>query len=133
LKQGHHTGSNRLKRIEATPVLGTIFLVQLAGLYVMDWWFHFEPGDYSIRFWPRIIRAAFVMQILVYSALHARRIAKLRVARIQFLWLGILTVRFLFHGNFDSEVDMYMVNLAYWVLVLWTAYSLVVDGDLTAR
>jgi hypothetical protein len=73
------------------------------------------------------------MQILVYSALHARRIAKLRVARIQFLWLGILTVRFLFHGNFDREVDMYMVNLAYWVLVLWTAYSLVVDGDLTAR
>ena len=122
-----------MKRIEATPILGTIFLVQLAGLYVMDWWFHFEPGDYSIRFWPRIIRAAFVMQILVYSALHARRIAKLRVARIQFLWLGILTVRFLFHGNFDGEVDMYMVNLAYWVLVLWSAYSLVVDGNLTAR
>jgi hypothetical protein len=122
-----------LKRIEATPVLGTIFLVQLAGLYVMDWWFHFDPGDASIRFWPRIVRAAFVIQILVYSALHARRIAKLRVAKFQLLWLGILIVRFLFHGNFDGEVDMYMVNLAYWVLVLWSAYSLVVDGNLTAR
>src|SRR5271157_1383011 len=63
---------------EASPVLGIVFLVQLAGIYLLDWFFHFEPGDYSMRFWPRIIRAAFVLQVLAYAIFHARQVSRLR-------------------------------------------------------
>jgi len=122
-----------LKRTRTMPALGTIFLVQLAGVYLLDWWFHFEPGDYSMRFWPHLIRAVFVIQIVGYIALHARQVKNLRVARIQFLWLAILTLRFLYSGNFDSQVVLYMSYYAYWVLVLWAGYCLVVDGHLSTR
>jgi hypothetical protein len=122
-----------VKRTRAVPALGMIFLVQLAGVYALDWWFHFEPGDYSMRFWPHVVRGAFVLQIVGYIALHARQLKNLRIARFQFLWLGILTLRFLYSGNFDSQVVLYMSYYAYWVLVLWAGYCLVVDGHLSTR
>ena len=124
---------NNQKSARATPALGRIFLIQLAGVYLLDWWFHFEPGDYSLRFWPRIIRGLFALQIFAYTALHARQVTTLRIARIQFLWLGILTLRFLFHGNFDTQVVTYMSAYVYQVCALWVGYCLVRDGHLTTR
>jgi len=115
------------------PTVGALFLIQLTGVYVMDWWFHYQVNDYSMRFWPHVIRAAFVLQLVAYTALHLKRTSRLNVARFQFLWLGILTLRFLFHGNFESQVVLYMSYYAYWVLVMWAAYNLVVDGHLTPR
>lgn len=131
--QDYPITERRLKIITTVPSIGALFLIQLAGVYVMDWWFHFQLDDTSVRFWPHLIRAAFVLQLIGYSAFHLKRTWKLRIARFQFLWLGILALRFLFHGNFESEVVLYMSYYAYWVLVMWVAYSLVVDGHLTPK
>lgn len=133
LVQSQEVAGSTLERTKAVPGLGTWFLVQLAGVYLLDWWFHFEPDDFSMRFWPRIIRGAFVLQIFVYMALHAREISKLRVAKWQFLWLGVLTIRFLYSGDYGGQMLLYMSAWVYWIFALWVGYCLVVDGHLTAR
>jgi hypothetical protein len=122
-----------LENARAVPALGRIFLIQLTGVWLLDWWFHFEPGDYSMRLWPRIIRGVFVLQVFTYTAFHARQIKTLRIARSQFLWLGILTLRFLSYGSFETQLVTYMSSYVYQVVDLWVAYCLVKEGHLTTR
>jgi hypothetical protein len=122
-----------MKSAKTSSALGILFFIQFVGVYVLDWWYPVSPDSTSARFLPHFLRAALVLQIGIYTAIHARQAASLRVVKFQFLWLGILTLRFLFYGNFDSQVVLYMSYYAYWAFVLWAAYCLVANGRLTAR
>ncbi|HTY61911.1 MAG TPA: O-antigen ligase family protein [Acidobacteriota bacterium] len=121
------------RRSGVSAVFGAIILIQMANDIMMGWWFPWDPNNEAIRFWPHFFHALLMIQVIAYFISHFRQMLDLRVVRYQILWLGILTLRFLYSGNITGSLTLYMSYYAFWVFVFWGCYCMVANGHLKVR
>ena len=118
---------------QARPVIGAALLAWITIIYLMDWAFAFRSDDSSVRFWPHLIRGAFIAITLAFLITRLQRTLTLRIARYQVIWLLVIYSSYFYRGRFESRVTYYMAYYSFWILVMWVVYCFVSAGKLTLR